>query len=126
MLDKCYGNINDAYRAKALPPLANSDHLTIHLLPTYKSLLKSSKPVQKTVIQWSEDSVETLKGCFLCTDWSIFHDLELNEATETITDYINFCVDNVVPRKTVLHFPNNKPYITKEIKSCINSKKRGF
>ncbi|KAK0139947.1 hypothetical protein N1851_023108 [Merluccius polli] len=83
-------------------------------MPTYKTALKSSKPVQKTVLQWTEDSVEALKGCFLCTDWSIFHDLELDEATETVTDYIKFCVDNVIPKKTITHFPNNKPYITKE------------
>ena len=70
--------------------------------------------------------MESLKGCFLCTDWSIFHELELNEATETVTDYINFCVDNVVPKKTILHFPNNKPYITKEVKTCINNKKVAF
>ena len=65
MLDKCYGNIKGAYRAKVLPPLANSDHSTVHLMPTYKSAFKSSKPIQKTVLQWTEDSVETLKGCFL-------------------------------------------------------------
>lgn len=126
VLDKCCGNIKYAYRAKALPPLANLDHSTVQLMPTYKSALKSSKPVQKTVLQWSEDSVESLKGCFLCTDWSIFHDLELNEATETVTDYINFCVANVVPKKSILHFPNNKPYIIKDVKVCINNKKVAF
>ncbi|KAK0137741.1 hypothetical protein N1851_026045 [Merluccius polli] len=126
VLDKCYGNIKNAYRAKALPPLANSDHSTVQLMPTYKSVLKSSKPVQKTVFQWSEDSTETLKGCFLCTDWSIFHDLELNEATETVTDYINFCVDTIVPKKTIRHYPNNKPYITSEVKGCINRKNVAF
>ena len=126
MLDKCYGNIKGAYRAKVLPPLANSDHSTVHLMPTYKSAFKSSKPIQKTVLQWTEDSVETLKGCFLCTDWSIFHELDLNEATETITDYIHFCVDIVVPKKSILHYPNNKPYITKEVKACINNKKVAF
>lgn len=120
------GTINYAYRAKALPPLANSDHSTVQLMPTYKSALKSSKPVQKTVLHRSEDSVGCLKGCFLCTDWSIFHDLELNEATETVTDSINFCVDNVVPKKTILHFPNNKPYITKDVKVCINDEKVAF
>lgn len=59
-------------------------------------------------------------------DWSIFHKLELEEATDLITDYINFCVDNVVPTKNILHFPNNKLFITKEVKDCINEKKPAF
>ena len=126
VLDKCYGNIKDAYKAMTLPPLSNSDHSTVFFMPTYKTALKSSKPQHKTVLQWTEDSVETLRGCLACTDWNIFHNLELDEATVTITDYINFCVDNVVPKKDVLHFPNNKPYITKDVKVWINKKKLAF
>jgi len=102
VLDKCFGNIKGAYTAKSLPPLSNSDHSTVYLMPTYRSVLKSNKLQKKTVLLWTEDSVETLRGCFLSTDWSIFHNLELNEATETITDYINFCTDIVVPKKNNL------------------------
>ncbi len=36
ILDMCYGNIRDAYIAKTRPPLCNSDHNIIHLLPTYR------------------------------------------------------------------------------------------
>ncbi len=126
ILDKCFGNIRGAYTARSLPPLSNSDHLTVHLIPTYKTVLKSSKPQRKTVLQWTDDSLETLRGCSECTNWSIFHDLELNKTTETITDYIKFCVETVVPKKEVIHFPNNKPYITKEVKACINKKKLAF
>lgn len=70
--------------------------------------------------------METLRGCFMCTDWSIFHALELDEATVTITDYMKFCVDSVVAKKAIVVYPNNKPYITKEIKDCINKKKQAF
>lgn len=89
-------------------------------------MFKSCKPVHKTVNVWTEDSIETLKGCFLCTDWSIFHSLELDEAADTITDYMKICTDNVVAQKEVVIHPNNKPYITKEIKECINRKKQAF
>lgn len=64
VLDKCYGNITFAYQAKALPSLANSDHSTVFLMPTYKTTLKSNKPQPKTVLQWTEYSVKTHKGCF--------------------------------------------------------------
>ncbi len=60
------------------------------------------------------------------TDCSIFHQLALDDATDTISDYINFCVDNVVEKKDVVLYPNNKPYITKDIKKCINNKKLAF
>lgn len=53
VLDKCFGNIPGASNAKALPPLANSDHSTVHLLPIYKSVFKSSKPQLKNMLQWS-------------------------------------------------------------------------
>ncbi len=88
----------------------------VFFVPTHKTPLNSSKPQQKTVLQWMEDSLVTLRGCLLCTFWNIFHNLELDEATVTITDYINFCGDNVIPKKNILHFPNNKPHTTKEVK----------
>ena len=112
ILDKCYGNIKGGYSAKPKPPLSNSDHNTIHLIPAYNSVFKSSKPEHKTVNVWSDDAIETLKGCFMCTDCSLFHALELDEATVTITDYIEFCVGIVVPKKEIVVYPNNKPYVT--------------
>ena len=120
ILDKCYGNVNNAYVSKAKPPLSNLDHNTVYLLPTYKTVLKRSKPQTKTVKVWTSDSIETLKGCFLSTEWSIFHEMDVDNANETVTDYIQFCLDNVIPQKEKTVYPNNKPYITKEVKDCIN------
>jgi len=125
-LDKCYGNVKKAYEARVKPPLANSDHNTIHLIPTYRTMLKRSKPCMKEVTVWSDDAIERLKGCFHCTDWNVFNDMDIDTTTETITEYINFCVDNVLTKKNVMMYPNNKLYITKEIKSCINRKNAAF
>lgn len=41
-LDKCYGNIKGAYKARARPPHDKSDHNVIQLLPTYPSTFKST------------------------------------------------------------------------------------
>ncbi len=49
-----------------------------------------------------------------------------DELTETVSSYITFCVDLVIPSKTVFTYPNNKPRVTKELKSVINRKKRVF
>lgn len=73
---------------------------------------------------WSSDSIEELKGCFLCTDWDIFYqDANIDMVTETITAYISFCVDLVIPQRAIKRYPNNKPNVTGGIKECIKKKK---
>ena len=46
--------------------------------------------------------------------------------TDTVSSYINFCVDLVIPTKKIVTYPNNKPWVTKELKSTINKKKHIF
>ena len=50
----------------------------------------------------------------------------VNEATDVISSYINFCEDMLIPTKMVKIFPNNKPWITKALKKTINEKKIAF
>ena len=52
------------------------------------------------------------------------HGEDNDSLTECITDYINFCVDCIVPAWTVTCYSNNKPWITKDIKAVLNNKKR--
>lgn len=110
MLQEC--KKKKAYKSKSRPPLASSDHDTF---PTYRTVLKSSKPVTKDVLLWSEDSIESLKGCFLCTEWDIYYSADIDETTEVIADYVNFCTDNVATKKQVTIYHYNKLYITKDI-----------
>lgn len=49
ILDKCYINLPNAYQSRSKPPISNSDHNVVHLIPTYTSKLKSSKPENKIV-----------------------------------------------------------------------------
>jgi len=58
------------------------------------------------------DIVESLKGCFLLSD---FHSDDFDKTTMVTTDYIKFCTDNVVQKKELITNANNKPHITKEI-----------
>ena len=51
---------------------------------------------------------------------------DLDQLTEVIADYVNFCVDLNIPTKQVKIFANNKPWITKDVKSVINRKKKVF
>ena len=50
----------------------------------------------------------------------------LDELTDVVSSYISFCVDTVIPSKQTVIFPNNKPWVTKELKSVLNKKKRVF
>ena len=50
----------------------------------------------------------------------------VNEATYVISDYISFCEDMIIPQKSVKVYPNNKPWISKSLKSTLNQKKIAF
>lgn len=41
-------------------------------------------------------------------------------------DYIKFCMNVVVPVRSVCCFANNKPWITSDIKGLLNQKKKAF
>lgn len=127
-LDLCFGNIKDAYKGYAKPPLGDSDHNAIQLVPQYKQKLKTSKPEIKIVKQWTDESVERLRGCFDCTVWDIFVNTSKNleELTSVVTDYIRFCVDCIIPEKTFRVFPNDKPWVNKELKGALHRKRRAF
>ncbi|KAI3352189.1 hypothetical protein L3Q82_021000 [Scortum barcoo] len=38
--------------------------------------------------------------------------------THCLMDYLNFCADVVSPVKTVRCYPNNKPWVTREVQDC--------
>ncbi|KAL0187591.1 hypothetical protein M9458_014690, partial [Cirrhinus mrigala] len=106
-----------------------SDHNLIHLTPCYVPLVKRLPATSKIVRRWTEEANETLQGCFEVTDWQALcepHGQDIDGITECITGYINFCVDTIVPVRTVNCYPNNKPWVTKDIKAILNRKKKAF
>lgn len=94
----------------------------------YKPIVKRLKPTRITIQQWDDDALEQLRGALDCTDWDVFvnNSGKLDELTQTVSDYINFCVEVTVPTKQIKVFPNNKPWITKRVKDVINKKKGLF
>ena len=50
----------------------------------------------------------------------VLRESTLDSACTVTTDYINFCVESIIPTKTVKVYPNNKTYITKDIKQIMN------
>lgn len=126
ILDKCFVNVKGAYVSKCRPPILNSDHNVVHMIPVYKTKLKRSKPEKKVIRTWTNESREQLKACFDWTNWEIFREDSLDEMTRVTNDYINFCVQLVVPTKEIKIYPNNKSYVTRDIKKVINTRKVAF
>ncbi|TWW81812.1 hypothetical protein D4764_01G0016270 [Takifugu flavidus] len=128
-LDLFYANTKEAYHSLPLPPLGRADHNLVHLQPVYKPLVQRQPAVTRTVKKWSEEAEEALKDCFNTTLWDVFSDAhgeDIDNLTSCITDYINFCVENTVPTRTVRSFSNSKPWITPDIKALLKEKKRAF
>lgn len=102
-LDRCFGNLPDAYEALCRAPLGESDHNIIHLLLTYRAKIKQEKLTVKDIQVWDARSEEMLQDCFDDTDWQKFFDCcsDTDELTETITEYIKFCETNFTFKKTI-------------------------
>ncbi|KAI4883080.1 hypothetical protein NFI96_000510 [Prochilodus magdalenae] len=126
------GDFNHVTMARTLPNFTQyvdcptREERTLDLL--YANV-KSQPVTTRTVRRWSEETSEVLQDCFETTDWTALyepHGEDIDGLTECITDYINFCVDSTVPTRTVKCYPNNKPWVTKDIKALLNKKKRAF
>lgn len=122
LLDLCYSNIEDAYKAVKLSPIGNSDHHAIQLVPTYIAKHKRHKISKTTKYVWDNDTIESLKTCFETTDWSEFVSENLDYSVELVSDYINFCVTSNVKTKEFISFANSRPWLTREIKETIKQK----
>ncbi|XP_075955445.1 uncharacterized protein LOC142957475 [Anarhichas minor] len=128
-LDLLYANAKDAYSATALPPLGRSDHNLILLTPRYVPLVQRLPVTTRSVRRWSQEAIDALQDCFESTDWDVLcgpHVEDLNSMTDCITEYIKFCEQTAIPSRSVHCFPNNKPWITSDLKALLNKKKAAF
>ena len=127
-LDKCYGSIQHAYASIGRPAIGLSYHNVVHLLPKYRQKVKTHKPKEITRQIWNEETVNELQACFEATDWNIFTDnvSDPSELVDTISSYIKFCENSIVKTKVSKVFANNKPWVTKELKSYIVQKNYAF
>ena len=86
------------------------------MIPVYYKKLKRSKLEKKVIRTWTNESKGQLKACFDQTNWEIFQEGSRGEMTAVTNDYINFCVQLVVPTKEIKIYLNSKSYVTKVIK----------
>ena len=124
--DHLYSRHRDAY--KAYPPFGKSDHDSILLIYAYKQKLKQEVPVTHSIRKWSDDADATLKDCFASTDWNMFRDSSngTEEYTTSVTGFINKCIDDVMPTVTIHTYPNQKPWITGNIRTKPKARAAAF
>lgn len=48
--------------------------------------------------------------------WEFFDSPDINDRVVVVSDYVNFCVDTVLPTKTIKVYSNDKPWLTRELK----------
>ena len=127
-LDLFFSNVKNSHQCKKLPPLGRSDHSLIYLHTDYTPLVKRNPPKKITVQTWTTTAKESLQDCFDTTDWDIFINSadDVTELTDTTCSYIDFCIQQTIPTKTITLYSNNKPWVTKELKHVINKKKLAF
>ena len=119
VLRQCEKSIYD----HTAPFLGESDHNNVLLTPSYKPAYKRTKPTFKTVRVWTRETAEKLKDCFGSTERDLFveaNNNNIDKISEVVTDYINYCTENIVPTKRVKCFANTKPWVTKGLKTILN------
>ena len=101
--------------------LRNSDHNMIYMQLTYFRKLKKENPKEIQSMQCSPDNLEILNASFDQTDWELFiHDAhDVDELTDIVTEYINFNINMLIPKKSVKLYPNNRPWITSNLRKKI-------
>ncbi len=67
-----------------------------------------------------------LQGCSDYTLWEVFNTPDINEQVVVVSDYVNFCVDSVIPTKTFKVYSNDKPWVSGKLKKLIIQNKKAF
>lgn len=125
-LDCVSTNIKNAYRAVPLPHLGLSDHLSLLMIPAYTPLRRKTQPTKRTIKTWPDDALTMLQDCFEQTLWDTFKQEDLSAYTETVLSYIKTCADNVAVEKHLQQFPNQKPWMTGEVKALLRNRNTAF
>ena len=76
--------------------------------------------------KWSDEADAKLQDCFAITDWNMFRDSSngIEEYTTSVIGFINN--DDIVPTVTIRTYPNQKPWITGNIRTKLKGRSAAF
>uniref|UniRef100_A0A3B1K914 Reverse transcriptase domain-containing protein n=1 Tax=Astyanax mexicanus TaxID=7994 RepID=A0A3B1K914_ASTMX len=103
------------------------------LIPAYRQLIRRAKSEKKQVTTWPPGAISALQDCFEHTDWDMFREaatsddsINLEEYTDSVTGYISKCIEDVTVSKTITSRPNQKPWMTAEVRALLRSRDKAF
>lgn len=122
-----------AYVATPLPHLGQSDHVSLFLTPKYAPLINCVQPSVKTIKVWPAGADSTFQERFLHTDWSVFASqatsgahTDIDSYTSSVLDHINTTIDSVTTQKQITTYPNQKPWMNREVRLLLKSRNTAF
>lgn len=124
-LDKVYSNIKQGYKARPLPHLGQSNHLSLLLIPACKPLRKTAPIITKTVTTWPEDASQQLQDCFDRTNWEVFEHQDLELFTDSVLCYIKNCIETITVGRFVSS-PTKSPGWIWRFTDCLRERNIAF
>ena len=124
-----YSTHRDAFKALPRTPFGKYDHYNyILLIPAYKPNIKagsSSDSVKKNgqIKQMLSYRTVLLAQTGICSRDSSDG---IEEYTTSVTGFINKCIDDIAPTVTVHTYPNQKPWITGNIRTELKGRSAAF
>ncbi|KAK1787332.1 hypothetical protein P4O66_002834 [Electrophorus voltai] len=98
-----------------------------------RPIVRCSKPLLKQVRTWPAGAISALQDCFEQTTWITFKEaatdggtVNLEEYTASVTGYISKCIDDVTVSKTITTRPNQKPWMTAEVRMLLRTRDSAF
>ena len=128
ILDHLYSTHRGTYKALPRPPVGQSVPNSIILITAYMQNLKQDTPVPRSKKKWSDEADAKLQDSFAITDWNMFRVSSdcIEEYTTSVTGFINKCIEDVIPTVTVRTYPNQKPWITGNIRTELKARAAAF
>ena len=122
ILDKVYTNASEFFKTVVIEPIASSDHRTVLCLPDVTNLPTHSMTEKK--VRTSGHNEKTLLASeLLHIRWEpLYHLPTCNEQFEFFMEKISELLDTYLPVKTVRKHNTDKPWITEQFKSLIQSR----
>ncbi|KAM8822045.1 uncharacterized protein ACB058_021701 [Synchiropus picturatus] len=73
---------------------------------------------------WTSEAREELQACMETTDWEVFRAAtnNLDEYTDTVTSWISYCEECIVPTRTRVSYANDKPWFTAKLSQIRREK----
>lgn len=101
ILDKVYPNNKLRCRARPLPHLGQSDHMSLLFITVYPPR-ETALTTTRIVKTWPDDASQQLQDCFDRTCWDIFE----HQIIDTVLCYIRTCTNIVTLEECIQVYPN--------------------